>query len=156
MISQHFSFLICKMKLNLMKMCLHAQSLSHVQLFVTPWTTACPASLSMGFPRQEYWSGCHFLLPGISPIQGSNQSLLSLLNWQADFLLVHHLGSLQCIYNTVQSYEELWVVYCLFLPWEVYDRHLNFDLLIDKSYKMSFFAYIFKLSNFSFSSKIEI
>ena len=39
--------------------------LSHficVQLFVTPWTVACQTSLSMGFSRQEYWSGCHSLL----------------------------------------------------------------------------------------------
>ena len=34
---------------------------SHVQLFATPWTIARQAPLSMGFPRQEYWSG-HFLL----------------------------------------------------------------------------------------------
>ena len=32
-------------------------SLSHVQLFVTPWTVAHQAPLSMRFPRQEYWSG---------------------------------------------------------------------------------------------------
>ena len=31
--------------------------LSHVQLFVTPWTIAYQALLSMGFSRQEYWSG---------------------------------------------------------------------------------------------------
>ena len=31
-----------------------AQSLSHVQLFVTPWTVACQAPLSMEFSRQEY------------------------------------------------------------------------------------------------------
>ena len=31
--------------------------LSHVRLFVTPWTAAYQASLSMGFSRQEYWSG---------------------------------------------------------------------------------------------------
>ena len=31
--------------------------ISHVQLFVTPWTTAHQAPLSMGFSRQEYWSG---------------------------------------------------------------------------------------------------
>ena len=30
--------------------------LSHVQLFATPWTVACKAPLSMGFPNQEYWS----------------------------------------------------------------------------------------------------
>ena len=32
-------------------------SLSRVQLFVTPWTAAYQAPLSMGFSRQEYWSG---------------------------------------------------------------------------------------------------
>ena len=30
--------------------------LSSVQLFVTPWTVACQAPLSMGFSRQDYWS----------------------------------------------------------------------------------------------------
>ena len=29
--------------------------LSRVQLFVTPWSVACQAPLSMGFPKQEYW-----------------------------------------------------------------------------------------------------
>ena len=33
------------------------KSLSHVQLFVTPWTVAYQAPLSMRFSRQEYWSG---------------------------------------------------------------------------------------------------
>ena len=37
---------------------------SHVRLFVTPWTIACQASLSMGFSRQEYWSGLPWLPPG--------------------------------------------------------------------------------------------
>ena len=35
-------------------------SLSCVQLFVAPWTVACQAPLSMGFCRQEYWSGWPF------------------------------------------------------------------------------------------------
>ena len=33
------------------------ESLSHVWLFVTPWTVACQAPLSMGSSRQKYWSG---------------------------------------------------------------------------------------------------
>ena len=33
------------------------QLLSHVWLFATPWTIACQAPLSIGFSRQEYWSG---------------------------------------------------------------------------------------------------
>ena len=34
-----------------------AKSLSRVRLLATPWTTAYQAPLSMGFSRQEYWSG---------------------------------------------------------------------------------------------------
>ena len=40
------------------------KSLSHVRLFVTPWTVAYQAPPSMGFSRQEYWSGLPFPSPG--------------------------------------------------------------------------------------------
>ena len=36
----------------------------------TPWTVSCQASLSMGFPRQEYWSGLPFSSPGDLPDPG--------------------------------------------------------------------------------------
>ena len=38
--------------------------LSHVQLFATPWTVAHQGPLSIGFPRQEYWSGLPSPPPG--------------------------------------------------------------------------------------------
>jgi len=38
--------------------------LSHVQLFVTPWTAAYQAPLSLGFSKQEHWSGLPFPSPG--------------------------------------------------------------------------------------------
>ena len=41
--------------------------LSHVRLFVTPWTVALQAPLSLGFSRQEYWHG----LPFSSPKKGN-------------------------------------------------------------------------------------
>ena len=44
--------------------------LSRVRLFATPWTVAYQASPSMGFPRQEYWSGLPFLSPGGLPNPG--------------------------------------------------------------------------------------
>ena len=50
--------------------------LSHVRLFVTPWTRACQAPLSIAFLRQEYWSGLPFALQGIFSTQGSNPGLL--------------------------------------------------------------------------------
>ena len=36
--------------------CACTRALSHLQLFVTPWTVVCQAPLSLGFSRQEYWS----------------------------------------------------------------------------------------------------
>ena len=42
---------------NAWKQKVKAKSLSRVQLFVTPWTAAYQAPPSMGFSRQEYWSG---------------------------------------------------------------------------------------------------
>ena len=42
------------------------KSLSRVRLFVTPWTVAHQAPLSVGFSRQEYWSGLLFPTPGES------------------------------------------------------------------------------------------
>ena len=42
----------------------------HLQLFATPWTIACQAPLSMGFSRQEYWSGLPFPSPGDIPDPG--------------------------------------------------------------------------------------
>ena len=40
------------------------KSLSRVRLFATPWTVAYQAPPSMGFSRQEYWSGLPFPSPG--------------------------------------------------------------------------------------------
>ena len=37
---------------------------------VTPWTVACQAALSMGFFRQDYWSGLPFPSPGDCPKAG--------------------------------------------------------------------------------------
>ena len=55
--------------------------LSHfscVRLFVTPWTVARQAPLSMGFSRQEYWSGLPFPPPGDLPDQGIEPASLKL------------------------------------------------------------------------------
>ena len=47
--------------------CMHIQLLSHVQLFVTPWTVAHQAPLSMGSSKQQYWSGLMYPPPEYLP-----------------------------------------------------------------------------------------
>ena len=53
-----------------LKLYLGGWMLLHVQYFVTPWTVAHQAPLSMGFSRQEYWSGLQFPPPGDLPNTG--------------------------------------------------------------------------------------
>ena len=50
--------------------CVCVQLLSRVRLFLTPRVVACQASLSMGFSRQEHWSGLPFPSPGNLPDSG--------------------------------------------------------------------------------------
>ena len=63
---------------------------SCVQLFVTLWTVAGQAPLSMGFFRQEYWSGLLCPPPGDLPDPGIK---LGSPSWQADSLPLSHLGN---------------------------------------------------------------
>ena len=58
---EYFKYIVKKVKVK---------SLSCVQLFAIPWTVAHQAPLSIGFSRQEYWSGLPFPSPGDLPNPG--------------------------------------------------------------------------------------
>ena len=53
-----------------LNMNVNVKSLSCVRLLATPWTVAYQAPLSLGFSRQEYWSGLPFPSPGDLPNSG--------------------------------------------------------------------------------------
>ena len=58
-------------------MCVYVlRRFSHVWLFATPWTLASQVPLTMGFSRQEYWSGLPCPPPGIFSTQGLNPHLM--------------------------------------------------------------------------------
>ena len=65
-------------------MCVQSR-FSHVQLFAVLWAVAHQAPLSMGFFKQEYWSGLLCPPPGDLPNQG-NLHILCLLHWQTSSL----------------------------------------------------------------------
>ena len=70
---------------NLDKLKVKVKLLSSVRLFATPWTVAYQAPPSMGFSRQEYWSG----LPFPSPVKDTTKRKLqaiSLMNMDAKIL----------------------------------------------------------------------
>ena len=54
---------------------------SHVWLFATLWTVATSSSVHEDFPGKNTGVGCHALLQGIFPTQGSNLHLLCLVHW---------------------------------------------------------------------------
>ena len=63
---------------------------NHIHLFVTPWIIVRQASPSMGFSRQDYWSGEPFPHPGDLPNPGTEPRSPAL---QADYLPLSHRGS---------------------------------------------------------------
>ena len=72
------------------------KSLTCVRLFATPWTVAYQAPLSMGFSRQEHWSGLPFPSPGDLPEPGIEPGSPAL---QADALLSETPGKPQLIFS---------------------------------------------------------
>ena len=74
--------------------------LSPVRLFMTPWTVAYQAPLSIGFSRQEYWSGLPFPSPrdlpnlGIEPGSLALQTLYCLSHQKSPTSLIQTLNEL--------------------------------------------------------------
>ena len=79
------------------------QVLSRLGFFVTPQTVACQAPLSMGFPRQEYWSGLPFPPPGDLPNPGTELASPKL---QADSLPLRN--NLNCL--SADEWIKMWCI----------------------------------------------
>ena len=87
--------------------CFVQSCFSCVLFFVTLWTIACQAPLSMGFSSKNTGVECHALLHGIFPTQGSNLFLLCLLHWQAGSLPLAPPGKHRKFYVICSLYREL-------------------------------------------------
>ena len=72
---------------------LPASLFSHIRLLVTPWTAAHQAPLSMGFSRQEYWSGLPRPPPGDLPDPGITPTSFTSPAGRQVLHHEHHLGS---------------------------------------------------------------
>ena len=90
--SSRRSFLVCVLS-----------HFSRVWHFATLWIVACQAPLSMGFSRQEYWSGLPCPPPGALPHSGIEPRILCLLHWQAGSLPLAPPGKPQAEYIPQQT-----------------------------------------------------
>ena len=88
------------------------KSLSCVRLFVTPWTVAYQATPSMGFSRQECWSGLPLPSPGDLPDPGIEPGSPAL---QADALPSKPPGFI-CIENALKKFSEALICLLINLP----------------------------------------
>ena len=95
---------------------MRAQSFSHVHIFMTPWTVAHQAPLSVEFSRQE----------GVFLAQGLNLRLLRLFHWQADSSPLCHRGSTSGFNTYLQMY-----CHSPFKPWSLIPLPLNMARLSD-------------------------
>ena len=68
---------------------------NRVQLFVSPWIVARPAPLSMGFSRQENWSGLPFSSPGDFPNPGIEPE-------SPELQFLYHLRHISTVYHNCQ------------------------------------------------------
>ena len=80
------------------------KSLSRVRLFVTPWTVAYQLLHPWNFPDKSTGVGCHFLLQGIFPTQGSNSGLL---HCRQTLYHLSHKGKL-LVFNVVFNNQHSW------------------------------------------------
>ena len=110
------------------RVCARALSgFSRVRLFVTLWTVACQASLSMGFSRQEYWSGLpcpppgYLPNPGIKPISFTSPALVggfftTSTTWEAPHLymvIYMYVCVCVCVCIYICMYHYILIVYFL-------------------------------------------
>ena len=77
--------------------------------FVTPWVVACQAPLSMGFPRQEYWSGLPFPSPGDLPDPVTEPSSPELAG--RSFTTGHQGIPIYIWYHISNDYEDVLIIW---------------------------------------------
>ena len=111
---KHGTMMILRLLLLLRRVCVRAHArarvcvggarmssrallLSQVQIFAAPWTVAHQAPLSVGFSRQEYWSGLPFPTPEDLPNQGIELSSLASPSLAGGFFTTEPSGNLLCL-----------------------------------------------------------
>ena len=93
---------------------------SHVRLFVTLWTVACQAPLSMGFSRQEYWSGLpcpppeHLPNPGLEPVSLTSPALVG------GFFTTSTIWEAPHLYMVIYKYVCVYVCVCIYIHTYIY------------------------------------
>ena len=104
--------------------------LSHIQLFVTPWTVTHQAPLSMEFSKREFLSGLLFPTPGQSSWPRDWTCIsCRLLHWQADSLPLYHLRS-PFLWYRYTYFNTLLFLKCKFTLNELLSANNSHDIVV--------------------------
>ena len=82
------------------------KALSRVRLFATPWTAAYQAPLSMGFSRQEYWSG----VPSPSPLRldiSYKKTVRNTNTWRLNNTFLNNQQVIEEIKREIKKFREI-------------------------------------------------
>ena len=115
MLLSNIGYVPCAIQYTLGYMYVCVSFLSRIQLFMTPWTIAHLAPLSVEFSRQEYWCGLPFPSPGDLPVPVTEPGSPAL---QADSLLDAPPGKPVVVHSIscAQSFSYVWLSAT---PWTV-------------------------------------
>ena len=114
MVDKSTIFVIKRAQILILTLVVVIQSFSCVCLFVTSWAVAPKAPLSMGFPRQEYYSKLPFPSPGYLPDLGIEPVSYAL---QEDSPLNHQGSSMLTLIPN--NYFTQMATHCSILAWEI-------------------------------------
>ena len=137
-----------------MKVKVKVKSLSHVWLFVTPWTVAYQGPLSIGFFRQEYWSGLPLPSPGDLPDPGIEPRSLS--HCRQTLYQLSHQGSLPISCHNkfhLTSYSSQTLQMCPLFDSFSHALHIIFIILLENSVGSPFKMYDNHNESLSFCDK---
>ena len=96
----------------------HACVVSHIQFSVTPWTVAHQVFLSVGFPRQEYWSSLPSSSPGALPDRRIKPTSLVSSALAGGFLATMPLGKPWDIVQLIYYVHFLFPLIRIWTSWE--------------------------------------
>ena len=124
------------------------KSLSHVRLFATPWTEAYQSPPSLGFSRQEYWSG----VPLPSPVSITTQpQMLYILTFYNFCVIMSNISQSLIYYELHWKLWEIQIKVCPFSHWDntYILRYQIQDLLSEWTIICYYttFSYSYKISN---------
>ena len=100
--------------------------LSRVRLFATPWTVAYQASLTMGFSRQEYWSG----LPFPSPVRESEAAqscptLCDPMDCSLPRSSAHGIFQARVLEWVAIAFSKIYMFPSKYTSWDPFEAHIN-------------------------------